>query len=439
MTTWYYEKNSEREGPIAESVLYELLESKTISHDTLVWSSDLTDWTKACEVQNFTSIFNKTTPKEPPSLKRSEQDSQNISDISISAGQSNNIDAAEGCLDESDTKVVLTPAGPWRRYFARLFDLFLFGLLSGLIFGYVTAVWFPDVYNLLFVEIENKILANIIYLPMALIVEALVYSVFGSTPGKYLLGIKVVDMLSNKLMGMDYFYRNMSVWCYGLGFGLPLISLITMAKQHGNLKNKGSTGYDLDVKHRVLVIDTSYLRTVLFIVGIIVLFFVAQLFMLIDAENKLKVMEAREVPSASEIDSHRSITDNDRFVDADRIMRELKEAEIEVKAATPRIIDEDTTLLGAKANGLTFTYYYKLPNIAFDDFIEDEYNVFEDALRNILAENFCTNEYMINYSNQGVIFYYNYKGHDDIQILNFEFPAYFCYRHSKPADICRRI
>lgn len=48
---WHYAANDERHGPVDESALASLIRSGVIRRDTLVWTSDLSDWTEASKTR----------------------------------------------------------------------------------------------------------------------------------------------------------------------------------------------------------------------------------------------------------------------------------------------------------------------------------------------------------------------------------------------------
>ncbi len=62
---WYYAVGDERVGPVSESDIRDLIEAGTISPDTLVWNSGLSDWTAVGEVEIF-SIVSAPAPVPAP-------------------------------------------------------------------------------------------------------------------------------------------------------------------------------------------------------------------------------------------------------------------------------------------------------------------------------------------------------------------------------------
>lgn len=105
---------------------------------------------------------------------------------------------------------------PWRRYFARSMDLGLYGLviMAVLLLGFHVPM---EIMTSRAVGLAVGWLAN---LPM-LLLEPLMLSRWGTTPGKAIFGIKVLDPEGQKLSLLQARRRTMTVFARGMGFGLP--------------------------------------------------------------------------------------------------------------------------------------------------------------------------------------------------------------------------
>jgi Tfp pilus assembly protein PilF/uncharacterized RDD family membrane protein YckC len=134
-------------------------------------------------------------------------------------------------------------AGPMRRFFARTFDLmwetllvsFLLGLLLG-VCSPAFAEWIVSSWAVLFF--------NFLCLPAGLVLDASVYSLIGSTPGKALLGLEVTTLDGSRLSFARYAVRNLWMWVGGLCLGIPLLSLITMIGEAQRLGGGHPASYD---------------------------------------------------------------------------------------------------------------------------------------------------------------------------------------------------
>ncbi len=69
-------------------------------------------------------------------------------------------------------------------------------------------------------------------------------AVFGTTPGKAILCIRVRNADGSKLTYFQALGRTFSVWLRGQGLNIPLVALITAITAYSRLKNDGSTSWD---------------------------------------------------------------------------------------------------------------------------------------------------------------------------------------------------
>jgi len=123
---------------------------------------------------------------------------------------------------------------PWVRFVARFIDYNLFTIFVALV---------------LLVVAPRLLIIPEFFLGMLIIfiwvfVEAALLSTWGTTPGKWLLKTTVRDNAGNKPAFSRAFSRSASVWLRGLGMGLPIISLITLAVAHKKLLRDGITVWD---------------------------------------------------------------------------------------------------------------------------------------------------------------------------------------------------
>lgn len=144
---------------------------------------------------------------------------------------------------QSDDPLALPLATRWPRFFARIFDVWWETLLVAVCLGWVLNRYSPS-----FVEWSNRpgsdALFGMMCLPLALILDSLIYGLCGNTPGKAFLGLKVMSFRGNRLGLSDYLNRNMALWPSGLGLGFPIVNLITMAWQSRRLGNGQPASYD---------------------------------------------------------------------------------------------------------------------------------------------------------------------------------------------------
>lgn len=114
---------------------------------------------------------------------------------------------------------------PWRRYFARMLDLRLYRLVVTVLLTLLTTVNLTGPHGMVW-----QILWMAVSLLLMLLVEPVLLHVWGTTPGKWLLGLAITDGSGGRLPLRQARYRTWSVLCKGLGLELPVYSLVRLWK-----------------------------------------------------------------------------------------------------------------------------------------------------------------------------------------------------------------
>lgn len=109
---------------------------------------------------------------------------------------------------------------PWRRYFARSIDL----VLVGLPIAFVQYVLLH--HNLTIVSDWENIVCNMIGWGLLVLLEPLLLARFGTTIGKWCMGITVMRTDGRRLSYSEALSRTALVWVYGAGLGLPIVELV---------------------------------------------------------------------------------------------------------------------------------------------------------------------------------------------------------------------
>jgi hypothetical protein len=142
---------------------------------------------------------------------------------------------------------------PWFRFLARTFDYSLFLILLGSLrrWGYG---------QLPFGKFESFIpFEFFVWIP----VEALLLSTWGSTPGKFFLGLKLrCSTKMPKLNFMSAFHRSLSVWFRGLGLGIPFFSFFCLLFAYNRFKMFQTTSWDRDAQTTVTQSEVGQWRVV---------------------------------------------------------------------------------------------------------------------------------------------------------------------------------
>lgn len=209
---WWYSVGDARKGPVSIDTLRTMLLEGTITQGTLVWKEGQIEWVPLSEASELQQVA-RTVPPELPKPTVREQ------------------------------HIGLPLAGPWRRFFARLVDLWIIALPTAFLVALALSS-LSSVFRLWIQRPGSEYAFGWLLMPLVLLTEAGIFAIFGNTLGKSLLGISVTTVGAQRPTAAKYFHRQLGVYWFGLGTGFPLVSLFTMARQHGRLKSGGYARYD---------------------------------------------------------------------------------------------------------------------------------------------------------------------------------------------------
>jgi len=236
---WWYSEQREKKGPLSFEEVCGLVADGTLTARTLVWKKGLEEWQPVSEIAEFEDAIRAVPPDVPQPTPREEN-------------------------------IELPLAGPWRRFFARLIDLWAIALPVGFIVAYLAGSLSLE-FALWIQEPGSEYAFGWLLLPAVLLVEGVVYGISGTTLGKAILGIKVVTVSAHKATPGQYVRRLPGVYWGGLGTGFPLVNLFTMAHQYGRLRRGKHAGYD-EGKFNVKGTKLGFFRVVLAVLAIVGLF-----------------------------------------------------------------------------------------------------------------------------------------------------------------------
>lgn len=134
-------------------------------------------------------------------------------------------------------------AGAWARWFARTFDVWWETGLVALVAGIVLCRTSPLFLRWLETPFGWKAF-GLVCIPFALLLDAALQALAGNTPGKAMLGLRVVQADGRRLGFGEQVGRNLCVWTTGLGCCLPVIGLVAMARQGLRLRSRMPASYD---------------------------------------------------------------------------------------------------------------------------------------------------------------------------------------------------
>ncbi len=255
----YVMKDGKRLGPFPPFLLKEMLEDGRILPGDAVWHEGMDNWQPLEKAESLRVVF----PSPSRGEEEGEEEEASPAGVpparrpppvpgSVRAGS-----RADAMTMEITLALLRQRRGQaWRRFFARQIDGFLAVMvvtLTAAAFGW-TDFWALLVPPAGWVHLLAPALIWII-------LEALMLSTLGWTPGKLVLGLRVLDREGRKPTLPAALKRSVLVWAGGLAFGLGMvIPPLTMAQWLFGLWHVQRTGGTLWDRSAGTLIGVSDLR-----------------------------------------------------------------------------------------------------------------------------------------------------------------------------------
>src|SRR5438045_3166551 len=116
---------------------------------------------------------------------------------------------SSGFAASPGTVILPDTAGPWPRFWARLLDQQLYLLPTAFLVGLL----FPELVQLeAFSGRGGDMLLSVLLLPVAMVVDACFITLFGSSVGKALAGLRVADRRGHRLKPVQSVHRNLILY-----------------------------------------------------------------------------------------------------------------------------------------------------------------------------------------------------------------------------------
>lgn len=159
---------------------------------------------------------------------------------------------------------------PWRRYFARLFDQLIY-IVIWMLIGLLLLHKSPgsssgDAWNSF---------AGVVSIIMTIFVEPLLLSTWGTTPGKWLLGLYVRSNIGQKLSYGEGIYRTVQALWYAAGFYIPIYNIVRGYKCYYDCTDGKTLEWEWDSE--LILQDEKNWRIAAYTGGVIALFGVLML------------------------------------------------------------------------------------------------------------------------------------------------------------------
>lgn len=254
---WFVWKDNAQVGPLSDEAIQAMAQRGDLQPSTLLWHADLPKWTVAAEVPGLDiasspspspsfvppspsfaassgpKLFGARAPQSSPAGEAFSRPSSFAQPFAVQASPEPAYATASGSgpsvpLQDGQAvhMVVRGPAGPWARFWARTLDV----MLASLVLGLALAIVAPGLSGSLDTMTSglSGVIFTMVALPLAMVVDAGIYAIFGNTLGKLIAGIKVWSTEGQKLSFSAYLFRNLGVYVQGYALGIPLVNIATM-------------------------------------------------------------------------------------------------------------------------------------------------------------------------------------------------------------------
>jgi uncharacterized RDD family membrane protein YckC len=240
MEIWLIQ-NGVKTGPFQDYEIRNRIADGQIETDQFAWHEGLPGWVKLGEIDLFRD-----------DLERAQRDKKGSFEYVGPVDQ----------MSPPDVVSLSRKRHLARRFWARWLDLMVY-----------TAIWWLLMYVAgrdIGAIILNPWMQLSIYLPWFMI-EAWLLHRFGATPGKWLLGIRVVNDDDTTLTLKSSIWRSVRVWIAGIGFGWGLLSVLCQAMSWFTARRIGKPVWDYMGKHKITVVPMSAFKIII----LVLLFFTA--------------------------------------------------------------------------------------------------------------------------------------------------------------------
>lgn len=149
--------------------------------------------------------------------------------------------------EENTKERVLVFAQLWRRLFARIVDNYLYFAIAAVVVGLLTSLPMFKTQSPSAQAVMGGItavLALIIWLSLTTFFEAFLISNYGSSLGKFLLNMQVLNKDDSRLDFSQSVSRSLRVLLFGCFLHLPLISILGFASAADRIEKFGQTSWD---------------------------------------------------------------------------------------------------------------------------------------------------------------------------------------------------
>lgn len=268
MQIWLIE-DGQKEGPFLDFEIRSRIHSGELTQERKIWHSDLDGWTPLGEVDLFSHEFEEKVVT-----------AENVNDY-LAELEKEDAAGDPAVADSAQEAANKLPQPPpelhlWRRFGARWFDYTLYLLLLMLVILLTRG-------DIVALKADPKF-AFAAILPFVFF-ESLSLTFWGTTPGKWLVGLKVRNASDGKLTPGHSIMRSLRVMILGMGFGQEILLLVCHAISAWLGFKKKIVLWDSPVGTQVVIDRPLPEKWVGFGVGLAVLFFSCSLLLAFLAQH----------------------------------------------------------------------------------------------------------------------------------------------------------
>jgi len=145
---------------------------------------------------------------------------------------------------------------PWRRYFARMLDMSIYSILWAVFLAFVLNI------NVIARTGWANVLDTFVALLIMLFIEPLLLSIFATTPGKAIFGLKVTERV-RKLSYSEGLERTWMILGKGYGYNIPIYNIVRLWKSYKLCKENEVQPWDDYTRYTIK--DTKWFRPLAYI------------------------------------------------------------------------------------------------------------------------------------------------------------------------------
>lgn len=254
---WYYLDDETAVGPFTWQRILELRSANLLTGTTYVWQEGAPDWVLLRDVMKVREpvlAVAEAALSTAPAKMRSSDTREEPAPADPNGGESPAAAAPKEPEPElppeelpeliSDDNVWLPePVSGWRRFGARMLDLTATETLVGAVWYVVDPQSAVSAYHMI-TEPKNILVELIVVTLVNCAVAGTMVGVTGSSIGKHVFGIRVVGPDLKPLGVAKGIGRELKVWIYGLGLGIPILMPFTLITARIKLKKDRVSAWD---------------------------------------------------------------------------------------------------------------------------------------------------------------------------------------------------